>query len=62
MNAQYGIKGKIIETDRLILRPFCQADLQDFYEYASLEGVGEMAGWRHHSNIEESQEILNLFA
>lgn len=45
MNATFKINGTIIETERLILRPFKQSDLDDFYEYASVEGVGEMAGW-----------------
>lgn len=44
MNADFRINGKVIETERLILRPFRQTDLEDFYEYASVEGVGEMAG------------------
>ena len=61
MNAQFNLNGKVIFTERLILRPFIQTDLDDFYEYASVEGVGEMAGWKHHENKEKSQEILNTF-
>ena len=61
MNADFRINGKVIETERLILRPFRQTDLEDFYEYASVEGVGEMAGWKHHESIDESQKILNSF-
>ena len=61
MNADFRIHGAIIETDRLILRPFQETDLDDFYEYASVEGVGEMAGWKHHENKEESKKILDLF-
>ncbi|MCH5171583.1 MAG: GNAT family N-acetyltransferase [Erysipelotrichales bacterium] len=61
MNANFKINGKTLETSRLILRSFKQADLNDFYEYASVDGVGEMAGWSHHENIETSQEILNQF-
>ena len=61
MNATFAINGQAIETKRLLLRPFRQDDLQDFYEYASMEGVGEMAGWKHHETIEESQEILDRF-
>ena len=61
MNVEFVINGHTIETERLILRPFRQDDLQDFYEYASVEGVGEMAGWQHHGNIEKSQEILEHF-
>lgn len=61
MNANFKINGVQIETERLLLRPFQQADLQDFYEYASVEGVGEMAGWKHHENLQKSQEILDCF-
>ena len=50
-----------IETKRLILRPWLQSDLNDFYAYASVEGVGEMAGWSHHKSKEESRKILNSF-
>lgn len=61
MNAVFKLNGLQIETERLILRPFIQTDLDDFYEYASVEGVGEMAGWKHHQSKEESQQILNRF-
>lgn len=61
MNAVFKLNGLRIETERLILRPFIQTDLDDFYEYASVEGVGEMAGWKHHQSKEESQQILNRF-
>ena len=61
MNAEFKINGKQIETERLILRPFKQSDLNDFFEYASVEGVGEMAGWQHHENKDISQRILDSF-
>ncbi len=50
-----------IETPRLILRPWRQSDLQDFYEYARVDGVGQMAGWLPHENIDKSEQILNMF-
>ncbi len=50
-----------LETDRLILRPFKEDDLDDFYEYARVEGVGEMAGWSHHTTIETTKMILANF-
>lgn len=61
MNAIFKINKIQLETERLILRAFQQSDLSDFYEYASVDGVGEKAGWKHHENIEESQSILNNF-
>ena len=61
MNATYTLNGKIIETERLVLRPFKWDDLDDFFGYASVEGVGEMAGWPHHENKDKSKEILTRF-
>lgn len=61
MNANFKINGIKIETERLILRAFEQSDLDDFFEYASVKGVGERAGWKHHESKEESQQILNSF-
>ena len=61
MNAFFEINGLVLETERLILRQFKKTDLYDFYEYASVDGVGEMAGWKHHENLEKTQEILNNF-
>ena len=50
-----------IETDKLILRAWQETDLDDFYEYASIEEVGEMAGWKHHESIDVSKDILKSF-
>ncbi len=50
-----------IETERLILRPWQLSDLEDLYEYASVPGVGEMAGWPHHTTIETTKRILDMF-
>lgn len=61
MNYDFKINGKILETERLILRPFNLNDLDDFFQYASVKGVGEMAGWFHHETKEKTLEILNMF-
>lgn len=61
MIAPFDVTGVTLETERLILRPWQQSDLQDFFEYASVPGVGEMAGWEHHQSIDVSQVILNSF-
>ena len=50
-----------IETPRLLLRAWREEDLEDFYAYARVEGVGEMAGWKHHESREISQCILEKF-
>ena len=53
MNAPVDVTKIRIETPRLVLRPWRDSDLEDFYEYASVEGVGEKAGWNHHQSLEE---------
>ena len=61
MNKQIDITGVVLTTDRLTLRPWRESDLKDFYEYASVDGVGQMAGWNPHRNVEESKMILSRF-
>ena len=61
MNAEINISNVILETDRLILRAWEITDLDDFFEYASVEGVGEKSGWEHHKSKDKSLEILKMF-
>ena len=61
MNAVINLKNVVLETDRLILREWEETDLNDFFEYASVDGVGQMAGWQPHKNIEESKFVLDMF-
>ena len=61
MNKPIDISGVCLKTERLVLRPWREADLDDLYEYARVDGVGQMAGWASHKNIEESKKILDSF-
>ena len=61
MIAPIDVSGVRLETERLLLRPWKPEDLSDFYEYARVDGVGQMAGWLPHKSMEESEEILNKF-
>ena len=61
MNAAIDISKVILTTERLILRPWQLTDADDLYEYASVDGVGQMAGWKPHENKEESLEIVRHF-
>lgn len=49
---------KILETERLILRPWTLEDAQDLYDYAQSPAVGPAAGWKPHESLEESQKII----
>jgi len=61
MNAEIDISNVCINTPRLLLRPFREEDLDDFYAYASVDGVGQMAGWSPHKDKAESKKILDMF-
>ena len=48
----------IIETERLILRPWCEDDAEELYMYASDPDVGPPAGWPAHTSADNSREII----
>lgn len=47
-----------IQTRRLLLRPWTEADAPALYKYASDPDIGPAAGWAVHPNVEHSREIL----
>lgn len=47
-----------LETTRLILRPWTEADAPELYKYAKDERVGPIAGWPPHTSVENSLEII----
>lgn len=52
----------ILETERLILRPWLESDAQSLYEYAKDPDVGPIAGWPVHKSVEQSQDVIkNVF-
>ena len=48
----------MIETDRLILRPWLDSDAEALFRYASDPDVGPRAGWPPHKDIEESRRVI----
>ena len=48
----------ILQTERLILRPWEESDAESLYEYAKDELVGPIAGWPVHTSVENSREII----
>ena len=51
-----------LETDRLILRSWTEADAESLYEYAKDPDVGPIAGWPPHKSVEESLDVIrNVF-
>ena len=47
-----------LETERLILRPWQEADAEALYTYAKDPAVGPPAGWPPHTSVENSREII----
>lgn len=48
----------MLETERLILRPWKESDAEALYEYAKDPLVGPAAGWPVHTSVENSREII----
>ena len=48
----------ILETERLILRPWKEDDAESLYKYAKDPEVGPKAGWPVHTSVENSREII----
>ena len=49
---------KMLETERLILRPWEETDAESLYEYAKDDRIGPVAGWPVHTSVENSREII----
>ena len=49
----------ILETERLTLRPWEDADAEDVYAYCKDPDVGPAAGWSAHRSVEESREAIH---
>jgi RimJ/RimL family protein N-acetyltransferase len=57
---EFAVKGftMILQTDRLILRPWEEEDAEALYRYAKDPAVGPIAGWPVHTSVENSREII----
>ena len=47
-----------IETKRLVLRHWEDADAESLYEYAKDPAVGPIAGWPAHKSVDESLDVI----
>ncbi len=48
----------MIETKRLILRPWQESEAGILYKYACDPDIGPVAGWMPHTSVENSLEII----
>lgn len=48
----------ILQTPRLILRPWEESDAEECYRYAKDPRVGPMAGWPVHKDLEDSRRVI----
>ena len=49
---------KVMESDRIVLRPWQESDAGALFKYASDPEVGPRAGWPPHKSVEESLEVI----
>ena len=47
-----------IETERLILRNYTEADIQDYWEYVSQPNVGPRCGWQPYTDMKKAVDRL----
>lgn len=48
----------ILETERLILRPWEDGDAGELYGYARDPRVGPVAGWQPHKSVDDSRQVI----
>lgn len=48
----------ILETKRLLLRPWEESDAPELYRYASSPEIGPITGWPVHTSVENSRQII----
>ena len=48
----------MIETQRLILRPWCLEDAEALYEVAKDPRIRSQAGWPAHTSVDNSREVI----
>lgn len=58
LSATGGVKDIMIETARLILRPWREDDAPALFRYACDPAVGPAGGWPPHTSEDESREII----
>ncbi len=51
----------MLETERLLLRPWQETDARALYEYAKDPAIGPPAGWPPHTGVENSREVICKF-
>ncbi|CDF00728.1 putative uncharacterized protein [Ruminococcus sp. CAG:624] len=52
----------VLNTERLMLRKWTEADAESLFEYAKDLDVGPIAGWPPHKNKDESLNVIkNVF-
>ena len=48
----------MMETQRLILRPWQETDAESLYAYAKDPDIGLPAGWPPHKSLEDSRNVI----
>ncbi len=48
----------VLQTERLILRPWTEDDAEECYRYAKDPAIGPAAGWPVHTDVENTRQVI----
>lgn len=54
-------ENEILESNRLILRPFSITDVEDVFLYASDDKVTKYLTWETHTNLSQTEKVIREF-
>lgn len=54
-------KNEILESNRLILRPFSINDIEDVFLYANDDDVIEYLTWESHVDLSQTEKVVKEF-
>jgi len=55
------LQNSVLESDRLILRPFSMDDVDDVYQYASDDIVTKYLTWPSHKSLAQTEKVVKEF-
>ena len=55
------MENKVLQTKRLLLRPWELSDAEELFKYAKDPQVGPIAGWQPHTSVENSREVIDKY-
>lgn len=58
MKDMWDKRTQMLETERLLLRPWKETDAEECFKYAKDSRIGPSAGWPAHTSVENSRQVI----